>query len=446
MNAAQITPPPCTDASFRCRRIALCKSRIAVVNDKVPRSIEASLRFPLPDGDACICGYSLDGTEAIVVTKAKAAAVAYLEKEMGRAVATAAAVQGNFWQTSIYPLPYGEEKIVEITFFCHVGLGDAPGSLQLQIPLSFLHPLTVTMSTTVSSGAFRTITQHVGGAVDTMISGQTLVSSAIDSKLEDGIRINALIADPNISVVHAATVGGLTHFAGLVSRECLEAALASASCAASTSANDHLGASLRLPVSDVSVALLVDCSRSAAPLAEQAAKLVIEIAAAIESTGRRAIFSIWSFSTTSRNLAIGASLEEAEAALRAFRFCGGADLSLLDGLLSESAADMCSVAVLITDAVDSLPGKRMPTLQLKGGVSCPPIYVPLPPSGHNANLSVLRWLCHQTGGAALPLATEVQARDFAAAVAGSAPRLVLTKLSTDLDSSMDAALDESFVT
>ena len=225
MNAAQITPPPCTDASFRCRRIALCKSRIAVVNDKVPRSIEASLRFPLPDGDACICGYSLDGTEAIAVTKAKAAAVAHLEKEMGRAVATAAAVQGNFWQTSIYPLPYGEEKIVEITFFCHVGLGDAPGSLQLQIPLSFLHPLTVTMSTTVSSGAFRTITQHVGGAVDTMISGQTLVSSAIDSKLEDGIRINALIADPNISVVHAATLGGLTHFAGLVSRECLEAAL-----------------------------------------------------------------------------------------------------------------------------------------------------------------------------------------------------------------------------
>jgi len=56
--------------------------------------VEASLRFPLPDSDATIAGFSLDGNPALAVAKSKAAEVAYKEKEKGRSVATAAAVQG----------------------------------------------------------------------------------------------------------------------------------------------------------------------------------------------------------------------------------------------------------------------------------------------------------------------------------------------------------------
>lgn len=73
---------------------------ITVVNDIVERDIEAALRFRLPN-DATVCGFQLDENEAIAVPKAKAAEVAYKEREKGRAVATTAAVQATALSPSV---------------------------------------------------------------------------------------------------------------------------------------------------------------------------------------------------------------------------------------------------------------------------------------------------------------------------------------------------------
>ena len=35
------------------------------MNDSIPCDIEASLRFPLPDSDATIAGFELDGNSAL---------------------------------------------------------------------------------------------------------------------------------------------------------------------------------------------------------------------------------------------------------------------------------------------------------------------------------------------------------------------------------------------
>ena len=84
-----------------------------MVNDSVHSPIEAALKFPLPSSDAVVCGFSVGNDRAIAVAKAKAAEVAYKEKQKGRAVATAANVQGAVWETTVYPLPYNVEVTIE---------------------------------------------------------------------------------------------------------------------------------------------------------------------------------------------------------------------------------------------------------------------------------------------------------------------------------------------
>ena len=195
------------------------------------------------------------------------------------------------------------------------------------------------------------------------------------------------------------------------------------------------------------IAVIVNCSRSAAPMATHTLTLLGKVAAALDFAGRRAAFSVWSFSTTTQRLASGATLAEAESALRGLRYDGGTNLSLLDEVLSAAASEATyEAALLMSDGVDSLSAKRHPTLQLAGGAVCPPIHVPLPLVNHNASLSTLRWLCYQTGGSALPITTEREMLEFSAMVAGAAPQLLLTKISTDLDDDLDAFDDDEFVT
>eukprot|EP00966_Prymnesium_polylepis_P190461 4413948-Prymnesium_polylepis.1 len=168
-------------------------------------------------------------------------------------------------------------------------------------------------------------------------------------------------------------------------------------------------------------------------MAETTAALLAEVARTFEAAGRTPRFSLWGVSTLAQPLAGcgmpggaagGVPLAEALRALRALRYDGGTDLSLLDGVLSDvlsgggAGGAPCEAAVLVSDGVDNLPGKRRPTLQLAGGGACPPLFVPLPPPGHNANLSTLRWLAYQTGGRTLPVGSAPQRAGFAAAVAG----------------------------
>ena len=51
----------------------------------------------------------------------------------------------------------------------------------------------------------------------------------------------------------------------------------------------------------------------------------------------------------------------------------------------------CDAVVLLTDGVNNLLAKQMPDLGAVG-VAAVPLHVPLPPTGFNANLALLRWL------------------------------------------------------
>ena len=80
--------------------------------------------------------------------KAKAAAIAYKEREKGRAVATAANVSGAVWETTVYPLPYNSPVEVAIQIVCEL---DA--DLTLHLPLTFAHEVeTISVSTRTDAG------------------------------------------------------------------------------------------------------------------------------------------------------------------------------------------------------------------------------------------------------------------------------------------------------
>ena len=110
-------------------------AKFTVVNDSVHSPIEAALKFPLPSSDAVVSGFSVGNDRAIAVAKAKAAEVAYKEKQKGRAVATAANVQGAVWETTVYPLPYNVEVTIAVTCVCP--LVPSADGLSLHLPLSF---------------------------------------------------------------------------------------------------------------------------------------------------------------------------------------------------------------------------------------------------------------------------------------------------------------------
>ena len=425
----------------RHRSIAHICCQLLIVNDKVHKDIQAVLRFPLPS-DAHVGGYKLGGVEAIAVSKTKAAAVQYAEKEKGREVATASSVQGAVWQTDVYPLPFGVVKCVELTIFCKLSCGNTADRLKLHLPLTFSEPLPVTVSTALTSGSVaNVVVDGFGGATQ-------------QTTLSEGLTIDVTLPEAKIAEVSVAEYDGLTYFSGHVNRICLEASFSGAlsdGCSSDrlSCASPLASTTAARPADDgtMLIAVLVDCSRSAAPMAQQTLNLLNEIVSALKCVGRRPAFSVWSFSTTTQRLTSGSALVEAESALRGLRYDGGTDLSLLDGIVSTLANEATYEAVLlVSDGVDSLPGKRFPTLQLEQGAVCPPIYVPLPPESHNANLSMLRWLCYQTGGRALPISTGSQMSEFSAVFVGAAPQFLLTKISTDLDADVDAFDDDAFVT
>jgi hypothetical protein len=76
--------------------------------------IQAKLRLPLTNG-AVVSRFAfeaIEGTliEALVLPKKKATAVEYLEKEKGRTVGTTKRVEGNLFETTVFPLPYQQTR------------------------------------------------------------------------------------------------------------------------------------------------------------------------------------------------------------------------------------------------------------------------------------------------------------------------------------------------
>jgi len=128
-----------TTTILSSQKLALVRLQLVACNDKSANSIEATFRLPLPLG-AVVSGFELEDKNgrivpATSVPKAKAAAVAYKEKEAGRSVATASVVQGSTWQTTVYPLPSHQMRKIAITFMCKLEAGE------LLIPLRFEQPV-----------------------------------------------------------------------------------------------------------------------------------------------------------------------------------------------------------------------------------------------------------------------------------------------------------------
>ena len=105
---------------------------VDVRNDQHNGAVEGRLRLPLPPGST-VAGFAVGDRRAVAVKPSTGNAVRYLEKEKGRAVATAAQVAGDVWETVVYPLLPHEVTCLRIQLVC--ALRD-DGSVVL--PMSFL--------------------------------------------------------------------------------------------------------------------------------------------------------------------------------------------------------------------------------------------------------------------------------------------------------------------
>eukprot|EP01048_Picozoa_sp_COSAG05_P021939 COSAG05_NODE_4201_length_1626_cov_2.167649_1_plen_347_part_01 len=214
---------------------ALVRATLTVSNEHVHGDkVKATLRFPLPDG-ATVCGFQFQIgaqlVDAFAVTKKKAAAVAYKEKEKGRSVATTEAVQGNVWSTEIFPLPRGETRIIVLTFVCGCPCtnGGSDPSWGFHLPLSFSSPVAlVTGRVTIPSAGLELLPSGATAPAAEHYSWEDNINGeARETILEDGFVVSILRhspAQPHV-VTASCPVTGLQHFSVTVPADAIEAAL-----------------------------------------------------------------------------------------------------------------------------------------------------------------------------------------------------------------------------
>ena len=298
------------------QHLALVEVRLTVCNDSVTKDIEATLRFPLPDSDATVCGFSVGADCALAVPKAKAAEVAYKEREKGRAVATAAKVSGAQWETTIYPLPYNQAVEVTIYVVCQMSVDGA-----VALPLVFAAPVERITVTSVDEDGTVGVDNFGGGAAG--------------STMPDGLRVAFAPAATEGRIVSAERRGSL-YWSGRVPKAALDRAFAAEQATATPAAAATAPTG---EANEAHVGIIVDTSRSCAPMAEARIACLDALDASYASCGRGVCFTVWSLSRRTRCLGERMEAAAARAVLAAARYDGGTDLSLLGGeggLLAEA--------------------------------------------------------------------------------------------------------------
>ena len=403
------------------QRLALVSAHLTVCNTEVASDIEASLKFPLPDSDATVCGFSVGADSAIAVAKEVAKEVAYKEREKGRAVATAANVSGAVWETTVFPLPHLIPVEVAIQTVCKLDEA-ADGSMTLHLPLIFSAPVAdITVTSSAEDGS----------------SGHHNLTSGA-STMPEGLHVT-------FNTPPAGAIASALHASSFVWSGCVPKAMIDAAFAAQPSqTSEEAAEAYPVATPPAHLGLIVDVSRSAAPMTEARLKLLDAIGSSFASVGRDVVVTVWAASRRATCLGEQLSVAEAKMKIEATRCDGGTDLSLLTGLLGGAHALGCEAVVLCTDGVNNLLAKQLPDLTATPGTAALPVHIPLPPSGVNANLNVLRWLAHQTGGSASVGLDSPS--EFADVVSGAAAQTTLVKLTTDLSADVDAFEDETFVT
>jgi hypothetical protein len=411
------------------QQTALVKATLVVTNEHVVGSdIKATLRFPLPDG-AVVSGFQLqigeDMVDAMCVTKKKAAAVAYKEKEAGRAVATTEAVQGSIWSTEVFPLPHGAKRTVALTFRCECPSlppaaegGATGGAWGLALPLSFAQPvgLITTTVTVPGTGDETSVTNNICGRAEA-------------TTLDGGLRIAVISSAPPTPAIRIGNCPktGERHFSMLVPAHVLEEALAAEGASASGAGP---GAKA------VSVGIVWDISGSRQNADKQLLALIDQLAASTTAAGATLALTVHTLSTELQTLAPAGQAAEARAAVAAqlpLTYDGGTDLSLLDRL-AEGGYDYI---ILASDGIDNFHRRpAMATIPF-------PCYVALAEGGvHGTDSSLLQGIARLSGGVCMPLA---RSSELVAIASGEREETTISSLKlTGLEE--DALFDESLAT
>ena len=358
----------------------------------------------------------------MAVPKAKAAAVAYKEREKGRSVATATNVSGATYDTTIFPLPYNVPVEVSIQIVSHL---DDKSALSLDLPLVFAQPVqTITVTSRAEDGS---------------PGHDNLQGAASGSRMADGLRVT--FPPPSLpSFTTSALRNGSLFWSGCVPKAAINEAFSRQQASLPHAAHGGV-ASTTAAAKQAHVGLIVDVSRSSAPMAEQHLKLLESLQESFAAAGRGATYTLWSVSRRAQCRGQRLSAAEVRDALKAVRYDGGTNASLYTGLLSEAEEKGCDSIVLMTDGVSNLLAKELPSLE---SGNTPPVHIPLPPQGVNANLGLLRWMAHQTGGSASVSLSNP--KEFGDLISGASVPTLLTKLEPDNGGDLEVWTDDEFTT
>jgi hypothetical protein len=344
--------------------------------------------------------------DAFSVTKKKAAAVAYKEKEKGRDVSTTEAVSGSVWQTDVFPLPLGVERTLVISFQTALPYDAASNTWRLAVPLKFPAAVALSLAAPPPAG----------------FASASNVEAEIRADLAGGLQVEYTAAGagdgPLAPALESAScpVTGLRHFGMFIPAAALEAGGIELAEAPGAGPPRRWG---KDPVARVGVVWDVSGSRSSADTPRLEA-LLAELADCHDKMESEVRFELYTLSTELDLIASDASLADATArvATGSLLYDGGTDLSLLADL---PFLDYC---VLVSDGIDNFGTHRQPQLdELEF-----PIHVAIAKGGvHGTAEAVLRSIAALTGGVSLPL----RSPELAAVVSGLAEQVVVACVRVD---------------
>eukprot|EP01102_Stenamoeba_stenopodia_P010263 TRINITY_DN307_c0_g1_i1.p1 TRINITY_DN307_c0_g1~~TRINITY_DN307_c0_g1_i1.p1 ORF type:complete len:1402 (+),score=340.59 TRINITY_DN307_c0_g1_i1:217-4422(+) len=380
------------EASFRFDIIpflnsALVEIELVITNNVVSNSIQGKLRLPLSKGAVvsrfayeAIAGHMVDG---VVLPKKKAAAVEYLEKEKGRNVASTKKVEGDLFETTVFPLPYQEKRKMIIQYLSQLDsnkTADGKTEWSVSIPFKFAAPLQLFCA---SFFVFPESDEEI------LTSSP---SEARNTTLEEGFRISGFHREEWRRQVMFA-VGesdDLVHFAAHISPEVIKQLFGNDSTAP---------VSVATPSQPVKIGVIWDKSDSMQNAAEENLKVLDSIKEEyLEKNKQEVLFKVFEFNTFAKRLGDTDSyvpLDQAKELISKIAYDGGTDVSCIDGPVSQFCNEGVDMILLFSDGLDNVGhAKRIPQEVMD---ATKPIHVFGPTQG-NSNQALLGSIASRTGG------------------------------------------------
>ena len=338
------------------------RNQVHVCNDKWDDAVEGRLRLPLPPG-CTVAGFAVGERKAVAVKPSTANSVRYLEKERGRAVATAAQVDGDVWETSVYPLIPHQVTCLRIQLVC--ALHD---DCTVWLPMKFATAIPLATTGDVSDTKVQTYSE------ETFPDG-ILACSAAAGRLSLATESTALISGAD---------KGTRHWCARIPDLAVAAAMDSAVVMDS---DGRLGSNVEY------VGLIIETT-SARRL--QSSNDLLRLRALIVELPEATIFRVWMYNRASVYVQ-GTAVEVVDALSKA-RYDGAPCEDHLLAALRDAKDDQKPCRFLVWLG----KGHHVPvTDEVR---AAPPVFG-CEPAGPS-----VRWLAHQTGGGIGPCGNEAFAR------------------------------------